>query len=128
MEEQSYKTRLKVAKSSVNKANNAKKMFIAANLTNVDIVDSTYEARLKYIREKLGEAQEIIGDLVLDLDESNATDMERISTLETLQETLEQEIIKNEAEVKAKVEELRSTLPITKAEQETLDLVKFSVT
>ena len=124
MEEQSYKTRLKVTKRSVNKANDAKKMFIAANLTNVDIVDTTYEARLEYIREKLGEAQEIIGDLVLDLDESNATDIERISALATLQETLEQEIIKNEAEVKAKVEELRSAPPITKAEQETLDLKK----
>ena len=68
--------------------------------------------------------EDIVNDLVADLDEADATDKARITTLDAAKDTLLQEVLLNETEVKDKVKLLISAQPITKAEQEAIDLKK----
>ena len=93
---------------------------MANNLTALDI--STYEDRLGQIRDKLDHFSDLVNELLVDLDENSGDNKARIEELETMKENLRQEIVKNENEVKQRVSELISSKPVSKAEQESLEL------
>ena len=93
---------------------------MANNLTALDI--STYEDRLGQIRDKLDHFSDLVNELLVDLDENSGDDKARIEELETMKENLRQEIVKNENTVKQRVSELISSKPVSKAEQESLEL------
>ena len=104
MEEETYKQRLRAVKLALNKVKNTKKTFVAANVTNFDV--PTCGDRLKGIRDKLDNFTDIVSELVVDLDGSNADDQVRITELEQMQENILQEVLTNESEVKQKAEGL----------------------
>ena len=93
---------------------------MANNLTALDI--STYEDRLGQIRDKLDHFSDLVNELLVDLDENSGDDKARIEELETMKENLRQEIVKNKNTVKQRVSELISSKPVSKAEQESLEL------
>ena len=83
---------------------------------------TNYEARLENVRDKLEDFEDIVTDLVLD--ESDQSDKVRIESIDTAKDTLQKEILDNEIEVKEKIRELLETQPLSKAEQESIDLKK----
>ena len=120
MDEQGYKSRLRAVKVAERKVMNVKSDFTAQNITELDLDD--YKSRLKEIRSYLNVYRDLISELVLDLDTNNPVDGARITALETGQVDLEQEILKNENEVQQKVKELLHSKPLTRAEQEDINL------
>ena len=82
----------------------------------------TYESRLREIRDKLDAFNDAVTDLIVDLDEDNADDKLKIDSLEAHQAKLLEEVKSNEKEVKEKVKGLKETQPLSKAEEESLDL------
>ena len=122
MEEKSYQDQLKNIKKAKLKVQDSKKTFLANNLTALDI--STYEDILGKIRDKLDHFSDLVNELLVDLDENSGDDKARIEELETMKENLRQEIVKNENEVKQRVSKLISSKPVSKAEQESLELKK----
>ena len=97
-----------------------KKRFNAQALTSIHVPE--YRDRLKEIRDKLDVYDDAVSDVIVDLDESNAIDKQRQTTLEADKELLLQEVLANEKEVETKIKELLESIPLTKAEQESLDL------
>ena len=122
MEEEDFKLRNRAIKIAEAKVKDTKKKFLAENVTDLDV--SNYVDRLEKIRNKLEDFEDIVNDLIADLDEADATDKARITTLDAAKDTLLQEVLLNETNVKEKVKQLMSSQPITKAEQEALDLKK----
>ena len=122
MEDKSYQDQLKNIKKAKLKVQDSKKTFLANNLTALDT--STYEHRLGKIRDKLDHFSDLVNDLLVDLDENNGDDKAKIEELESMKENLRQEIVRNESEVKQRVSELISSKPVSKAEQESLELKK----
>ena len=122
MEEEDYKLRFRAIKIAESKVKNTKKKFLAENVTDLDV--PIYVDRLEKIRNKLEDFEDIVDDLLVDLDAADATDKERIAGLEAAKDTLLQEVLSNETEVKEKIKLLITSQPITKAEQEALDLKK----
>ena len=120
MEEEDYKLRLRAVKLARTKVKNVMKTFLAANVVSLHV--PTYSDRLKEIRDELKAYQSLVAELVVDLNESDATDQGRVTELEQTEETLLQEVLTNETQVMEKVEQLLLTQPITKAEQESLEL------
>ena len=122
MEEADFKLRFRAVKFAESKVKECKKKFLAVNVTNMDV--TSYEARLEKIRDKLEDFEDVVIDLVLDLDESDQSDKVRIESLDTAKDTLQKEILVNETEVKEKIKELLATQPLSKVEQESIDLKK----
>jgi hypothetical protein len=122
MEEEDYKLRNRAIKIAEANVKNTKKKFLAENVTDLDV--SNYVDRLEKIRNKLEDFEDIAEDLVAGLEEADANDKARITTLDAAKDTLLQEVLLNETNVKEKVKQLISSQPITKAEQEALDLKK----
>ena len=120
MEETAYKARVRLVKLAERKVKDVKKRFNAQALTSIHVPE--YRDRLKEIRDKLDAYDDAVSDVIVDLDESNAMDEQRQTTLEAAQELLLQEVLANEKEVETKIKELMESIPLTKAEQESLDL------
>ena len=120
MDPADYEARLRVIKLAAKKVQNAKKLFLASDVTKIHI--HTYEARLKETRDKLDTFNEAVADLIVDLDEDNADDKAKITSLETFEANLLEEVKKNEKEVAEKVSSLIEAQPLSKAEAENLDL------
>ena len=81
-----YQARLRTIKLAAKKMQDAKKLFLASDVTKTHI--HTHEARLKEIRDKLETFNEAVSDLIVDLDEHNADDKAKIASLETLEANL----------------------------------------
>ena len=120
MDPADYEAKLREIKLAAKKVQKAKKKFVANDVTTMDI--HIYEARLKEIRDKLDAYEDAVEELIIDLDENNADDKLKIDSLEASQAELQEEIKKNEKEVKDKVKGLKETQPLSKAEEESLDL------
>ena len=121
MDETIYKERLRVVKVEARKVRYKVSTFLPDSITNVDL--STYVERLASIREQVEQCDEVVVNLVLDLEEQDPNDA-RITQIENDQATLKREVSDNEQKVKVKIEELLASKPITRAEQEALDLKK----
>ena len=115
-----YQVRYRVIKLAAKKVQGVKKLFLATDVASIHI--HTYESRLKEIRDMLGTFNETVDELIVDLNEDNAEDKARITSLETFQTNLLEEVKTNEKEVSEKVKSLMEAQPLTKAEQENLDL------
>ena len=120
MDSAAYETRYRVVKVASRKVKDKQKRFLAVNVTSTDVPD--YKNRLKEIRDSLDLFDDAISDLVVDLDEKDQDDKVKIDALEIEQANLLQEVLDNETNVKAKIKELLESQPITKAEQEALDI------
>ena len=120
MEEQTFTKRNRFVKVAERKVKDTKKTFLAQDFTEIDL--NHYNDRLKEIRDRLEGYNDIVTELVLDLNPSSKDDEERIATLEADKETLLIEVLNNEKEVKEKVKNLLAEKPLSKAEQDNLDL------
>ena len=120
MDETSYKARVRAVKLAERKVKDVKKRFLAQDLTSIHVPE--YRDRLKEIRDKLDAYDDAASDVIVDLDEADATDKQRKIKLEADQEILLKEVLANEKEVQTKIKELMESIPLTKAEQESLDL------
>ena len=107
------------------KVKDVKKRFTADTLTSIHVPE--YRDRLKEIRNKLDDYDDAVSDVIVDLDEEEATDKQRITALEASQKTLLDEVLANEKEVESKVKVLMESTPLTKAEQESLDLKRKQI-
>ena len=119
MEETIYKERLRVIKLESRKVRNEISAFLPDMITNMDT--SNYVDRLKDIRVQLKLYEDAVSNLILDLEDQNSED-ERIGVLENDQAKVKKEVLENERKVKLKIEELLPSKPLTKAEQEALNL------
>ena len=115
-----YAAKHRVIKLAAKKVHDIKKSFVANDVTSMDI--QNYESRLKEIRDKLHSYDDAVADLIVDLDENNEEDKVNIDSLEAQQAQLLEEVKTNEKEVKEKVKSLLDAQPLTKAEQENIDL------
>ena len=122
MDSVEYEGKHRVIKLAAKKVQDVKKRFLAINVTSIDI--HTYESRLKEVRDKLDNFDDAIADLLVDLNEENAEDKVRIDNLEAYQARLLEEVLNNETEVKEKVKGLMESQPLTKAEEENIELQK----
>ena len=120
MDETLYKARVRAVKLAVRKVKDVKKRFLSQNLTSIHVPE--YRDRLKEIRDKLDAYDDAASDVIVDLDEADATDKQRKVKLEADQEILLQEVLANEKEVQTKIKELMESIPLTKSEQESIDL------
>ena len=120
MDDTEYKGRLKSVKIAISKAKDTMKTFVPEVVTDMHV--STHQVRLGEIREKLAAAQELATELILDLEDSDHDEEERKTTVQGLKDNLLQEILTNEARVLDKIKQLKLAEPITKAEQEDLDM------
>ena len=120
MDETLYKARVRAVKLAGRKVKDVNKGFLAQNLTAIHVPE--YKDRLKEIRDKLDAYDDAASDVIVDLDEADATDKQRKVKLEADQEILLQEVLANEKEVQTKIKELMESIPLTKSEQESLDL------
>ena len=108
MEETEYKRRLRGVKIAKLKVKDAKRLFLAENLSEMYV--SQYTARLKEIRDKLDLYNEAVAELLVDLDDDSPEDKRRINELQENQTSIRAEVLENEKEVKQKMKEL---LPIS---------------
>ena len=115
-----YEARYRVIKLAAKKVQGVKKLFLATDVASIHL--HTYESRLKEIREELKVFNGVVDELIVDLDENNADDKVRITSLENYQANLLEEVKTNEREVAEKVKVLMDAQPLTKAEVEQLDL------
>ena len=115
-----YAAKHRVIKLAAKKVHDIKKSFNANDVTSMDI--QNYESRLKEIRDKLHSYDDAVADLIVDLDENDENDKVNIDSLEVQQAQLLEEVKTNEKEVKEKVKSLLDAQPLTKAEQENIDL------
>ena len=122
MDPAEYEGKHRVIKLASKKVQDVKKRFLAVNVTSIHI--HTYESRLKEIRDKLDTFDDATADLLVDLNEENADDKVRIDSLEAHQAQLLEEVLKNEREVEEKVKGLMESQPLTKAEEENIELQK----
>ena len=117
MDPANYEVRYRAIKIAAQKVRNVKKLFLATDVTSIHL--HTYESRLKEIRDELKEFNGAVDELIVGLDEENSDDKVRITSLETFQTNLIEEVKTNE-----KVESLMDAQPLTKAEEENLDLLR----
>ena len=122
MDPAEYERRHRIVKVASKKVQDIKKRFLATNVTSIHI--HTYESRLKEIRDKLDIFDDAVTDLLVDLNEENADDKVRVDSLEAHQAQLLEEVLNNEREVEEKVKGLMESQPLTKAEEENLELQK----
>ena len=101
------------------KVRNKISAFLPDMITNKDT--SNYVDRLKDIRVQLKLYEDAVSNLILDFEDQNLDD-ERIGVLENDQARMKNEVLENERKVKLKIEELLPSKPLTKAEQEALNL------
>ena len=120
MEEGEFKRKIRVVKAAKLKVKNAKKKFTAENVTDMHL--DVYRQELKNIRNNLDSYDDVVTELVLDLNAENNDDQQRITAVGIEQEELLGEVLKNENEVLEKVRGLLSSKPLTKAEQEGINL------
>ena len=120
MEETAFQLKERAIKIAERKVNDCKKKFLAANVTDMDV--TTYNLRLKEIRDKLEMYGNLVTDLVVDLDPDEATDQQIIGMLEQAKAKLLEEILTNETEVKEKVKQLLQAQP--KTDDEAIELKK----
>ena len=116
MDQEVYETRYRAVKLAKKKVKDVKKRFTATDVTSIHVKD--YRSRLKEISDKLDDLDDVVGELIVDLDEENAEDKVKIDNLETLQAELLDEVKLNEREVEEKVKSLMEAQPLTKAEQQ----------
>ena len=90
------------------------------NITAEDV--STYNERLKLIKDKFEIFNDLVTNLVCDLDSANQTDQPKIATLEKQLADVLASVVNNEKLVKEKIQELRTAQPMSQAEQEKLEL------
>lgn len=120
MDEEIFKTRLRAVKLAERKLRNVKRVFTSKNVSDLDLDD--YKSRLKEIRIHLDAYTDLVSELVLDLNPGSGDDQQRINDVEAEQGVLEQEVLSNENEVHKKVKDLLLSKPLTKAEEEDLNL------
>ena len=120
MDNNAYVTRYRTVKIASRKVRNKMNTFLADNVTSIHIPD--YKDRLREVRSFLDLFSDAVSDLVVDLNEAEDDDKRRIESLETEQANLLQEVLDNEKGVEAKIKELLESQPISKAEQESLDI------
>ena len=120
MENNAYETRYRAVKIATRKVRDQMKRFLPENVTSIDIPN--YENKLKEVMNFLNLFDDAVADLVVDLNEADNDDKARIEALETEQANLLQEVLNNEKGIKAKIKELKENQPLTKAEQESLDI------
>ena len=125
MEETAFKARMRAVKLAERKVKDVKKRFNADTLTSIHVPE--YRDRLKEIRDKLDAYDDAVSDVIVDLDEDEATDKQRIAALEADQKILLEEVLANEKAVETKVKVLMQSTPLTKAEQESLDLKRKQI-
>ena len=107
MNAEDFKARVCAVKVEETKVTNKKKTFTGQTVKHLDL--DKYESRLKEIRNDLDSYNNVINELILDLTEIDRVDQQRRTDLEREQETLLQEILANEKEVKEKVRDLLLT-------------------
>ena len=120
MEEGEFKRKIRVVKAAELKVKNAMKKFTAENVMHMHL--EVYRQKLDTIRSNLDSYDDVVTDLVLDLNADNNVDQQRKADVENDQEKLLEEVLKNENEVLEKVSGLLSSKPLTKAEQEGINL------
>ena len=120
MEEETFEESNLAVKIAAKKVENEVNLYLAENLTASDI--SIFNDRLKYIQEKLGIFNDLFTNLVCHLDSTNAVDQSRIEGLEIHQENLVELVVNNEIQVKEKIQQLLGVQPMSKADQEILEL------
>ena len=79
MEEEVFKSRYKAVKSAARKVDSEVKHYLPENITAIDV--STYNERLKLVKDKFEKFDDLVSDLVIDLDSTNATDQARMTLL-----------------------------------------------
>ena len=112
---ETFRRRTHAVKVTERKVRNVMKTFTAQNVTDLDLDD--FKSRLKEIRNSLDEYNNVVIEFVLDLNEDDASDEQRITNLEAGQDELLKEILANESEVQVKVKELLKSKPLSKAEE-----------
>ena len=125
MDQEEYDTRYRAVKLAKMRVQDVKKKFTANDVTSMHVKD--YRSRLNEISDKLDDLNDVAGELIVDLDEENAEDKVKIDNLEILKAELLDEVKGNEREVEEKVKSLIEAQPLTKAEQEDLDLKKQKI-
>ena len=120
MDPADYEVKHREIQLAAKKVQRAKMKFVANNVTIIDI--HIYDTRLKEIRDKLDTYEDAVEELIFDLDENNADDKLKIDSLEAGRAALQEEIMNNEKEVKEKVKSLKESQPLSKAEEESLEL------
>ena len=97
MDEETYKTKLRLVKVAEAKVKHEKKMFTADDLTEAHL--PVYLDKLQSIKNMLGAFNEAVTDITVDLDEGNATDSQRMRDLGARETSLQDEIKVNEKTV-----------------------------
>ena len=120
MEEAAYNAKLRVVKIAERKVRNQQKKFLPENVTSIHVPE--YRDRLKEIRTILGTYEDAVSDIVVDLDETIEGDKARITYLDKEQDALQREVLENEKQVEAKIKTLIESQPLSKAEQESLQI------
>ena len=105
-------------KCAARKVDSEVKHYLPENITAIDV--STYNERLKLVKDKFEKFDDLVSDLVTDLDSTNATDQARIDTLEKELEELRASVINNEKLIKEKIQQLLVAQPMSPAEREKL--------
>ena len=123
--EMEYKSKLKLVKRANSKVINALEFFSKDTVQATDV--PSYLESLKSIRIKFDEFCEFVMDITDDLDESKESEKVRIDGLKDTKNQLLSKVKENEREVKIKIQSFIENLPITKAEQETIDLQKKQI-
>ena len=110
-------------KLAAKKVRNVLRGFTAEIISELDIDD--YKIRLKEIRDELGVFQGLVDEFVLDLEENTSQNFESlIKTIEDEKSKLEKEVSDNQNGVQEKIKEFLNSKPLSKAEEEQINLQK----
>ena len=99
-----YKARLNELRKAFAQVDRRIRLFGPDDVTLLD--KNTYKDYLEETRKLLDEAQDVAFDLCYELDNTSATDCQRIEEINRLESKTEEEYMKNARDVKNKVQEL----------------------
>ena len=109
MDEDTYKEKLKPVKLAGIKIEDAIKRLPVENLTEEDL--ESFEGKLQIIGNKLEAFNDVVGEVLVDLDDDDVNDKIKIADLGARKEKLLSSVLKHEWTIKNRIKEIRHSVP-----------------